>query len=77
MSYAEPLCRKVEEMEIPPFRAINHTIPLIDEQKVYQWRPSKCPEVFRSQRNEKRDVYQIRALENDNGKKYRTYVADT
>ena len=57
MSYAEPLCCKVEETELPPFRAINHTIPLIDEQKVYQWRPSKCPEVFRSQWNEKRDAY--------------------
>jgi hypothetical protein len=57
MRYAEPLCRKVDETELPPFRAINHTIPLIDENKVYQWRPSKCPEVFRSQWNEKRDAY--------------------
>jgi hypothetical protein len=57
MAYAEPLCRKVEETELPPFRAINHSIPLIDENKVYPWRPSRCPEVFRSQWNEKRDAY--------------------
>lgn len=57
MAYMEPLCRKVEEMELPPFRAINHTIPLIDENKVYTWRLSWCPEVFRSQWNEKRDAY--------------------
>lgn len=36
MSYAEPLCCRVEETELPPFQAINHTIPLIDENKVYQ-----------------------------------------
>ena len=57
MAYAEPLCREVEETELPPFRAINHSIPLIDENKIYQLRPSKCPEVFRSQWNEKRDAY--------------------
>ena len=57
MTYAEPLCRKVEETELPPLRAINHTIPLIDENKVYSWRPSRCLEVFRTQWNEKRDAY--------------------
>ena len=57
MAYAEPLCRIVEETELPPLRAINHSIPLIDENKVYPWRPSRCPEVFRSQWNEKRDAY--------------------
>ena len=35
MAYAEPLCRNVAETELPPFRAINHSIPLIDEDKVY------------------------------------------
>lgn len=57
MAYAEPLCRNVEETELPPFWAINHSIPLIDKGKIYSWRPSKCPEVFRSQWNEKRDAY--------------------
>jgi hypothetical protein len=57
MAYAEPLCRKVEETELPPLRAINHTIPLIDENKVYPWRPSRCPEIFREQWAEKRDAY--------------------
>jgi hypothetical protein len=32
-------------------------IPLIDEAKIYPWRPSKCPEVFREQWAEKRDAY--------------------
>jgi hypothetical protein len=57
MAYTMPLCRKVEETELPPLRDINHTIPLIDENKVYPWRPSRCPEVFRSQWNKKRDAY--------------------
>ena len=57
MAYAEPLCRKVGKTELPPLRAINHTIPLIDEGKIYSWRPSRCPEVIRSQWNEKRDAY--------------------
>ena len=57
MAYAEPLCRLVEETELPPLRAINHTIPLIDEKKTYTWRPSKCPEIFREQWATKRDAY--------------------
>ena len=57
LAYAEPLCRKVDETELPPFRAINHSIPLIDEGKTYQWRPSRCPEIFRKQWAEKRDAY--------------------
>lgn len=55
--YAEPLCRDVSETELPPFRVINHTIPLIDEKKTYPWRPSRCPEAFRAQWAEKRDAY--------------------
>lgn len=54
---AEPLCREVHETELPLFRAINHTIPLIDESKTYTWRPSRCPEAFRAQWAEKRDAY--------------------
>ena len=59
INYAEAICRDVEDTELPPFRAINHSIPLIDEGKIYPWRPSRCPEVFRSQWNEKRDAYII------------------
>ena len=59
INYAEAICRDVEDTELPPFPAINHSIPLIDEGKIYPWRPSRCPEVFRSQWNEKRDAYII------------------
>ena len=54
---AIPLCREVDETELPPLRDINHTIPLIDEAKTYPWRPSKCPEAFREQWAEKRNAY--------------------
>ena len=47
----------MDETDLPPFRAINHTIPLIDKSKIYPWRPSKCPEIFRTQWAEKRDAY--------------------
>ena len=55
--YAQPLCKEVHETDLPPFRAINHTIPLIDVSKTYPWRPSRCPEAFRAQWAEKRDAY--------------------
>ena len=35
--YAAPLCKEVLNMELPPFQNINHTIPLIDKEKTYQW----------------------------------------
>ena len=44
--FADPLCWEVLETDLPPFRDINHTIPLIDKEKTYPWRPSKCPEIF-------------------------------
>lgn len=34
---AEPLCRDVEETDLPPFRDINHHIPLIDDKKIYPY----------------------------------------
>jgi len=55
--YAEPLCKEVHETDLPPFQAINHTIPLIDEEKTYPWRPSRCPDAFRAQWAEKRNAY--------------------
>ena len=48
MNYADKICRDVDETELPPLRAINHSIPLIDEKKIYPWRPSRCPEIFRT-----------------------------
>jgi Retroviral aspartyl protease len=35
--YADSICKEVWETDLPPFRAINHTIPLIDESKIYSW----------------------------------------
>jgi hypothetical protein len=55
--YARDICKELDETDLPPFRAINHEIPLIDEHKIYPWRPSRCPEVFRGQWTEKKDVY--------------------
>ena len=46
-----------ELQPLPPLRAINHTIPLIDENLIYPWRPARCPEVFRQQWNDKHDTY--------------------
>lgn len=54
---ARPLCAKASETALPPLRAINHTILLIDEAKIYPWRPSRCPEPMRSQWSEKRRAY--------------------
>ena len=55
--YAKPLCKDENETPLPPLRAINHTIPLIDENVKYPWRPSRCPEALREQWAEKRDNY--------------------
>lgn len=32
-NYADPLCKEILETDLPPLRANNHTIPLIDETK--------------------------------------------
>ncbi len=57
LDYAAPLCVPVEDTELPPLRAINHKIPLINVNKVYSWRPSKCPEPLREQWIAKRNAY--------------------
>ncbi|CAA7257324.1 unnamed protein product [Cyclocybe aegerita] len=54
---AEPLCRGVEDTELPPLCAINHTIPLIDPNRKYPWCPSRCLEAFRAQWAKKRHAY--------------------
>ena len=54
---AEDLCPDTSKTDLPPFQAVNHTIPLIDEHKVYCFQPSKCPEAFREQWCEKKEAY--------------------
>jgi hypothetical protein len=44
---AGELCKTVSETPLPPFRAINHIIPTIDNTKVYRFRPSRCPEALK------------------------------
>ncbi|KAG2064351.1 hypothetical protein BDR04DRAFT_1180195 [Suillus decipiens] len=56
---AKLLCAKASEMSLPPLRAINHTIPLIDENKIYPWRPSRCLEPLRPQWAEKQKSYLV------------------
>lgn len=56
-AYAAPLCKKAEEAELPPMRRINHRIPIIDKEKSYPYRQSRCPEAFRALWNKKRDLY--------------------
>jgi hypothetical protein len=56
-SEAEDLCTDTSRTVLPPLRAVNHTIPLIDEHKVYRFRPLKCPEAFREQWREKKNAY--------------------
>ena len=46
---AEDLCPDTSRTALPLMRVVNHTIPLIDEKKIYRFRPSKCPEAFRDQ----------------------------
>ena len=57
MEEAQPLCSQAGATALPPFRAINHSIPLIDETKIYPWRPSRCPEALRPLWVEKKNTY--------------------
>ena len=54
---AEDLCVETSKTALPPLRAVNHPIPLIDENKISSWRPSKCPEAFRKLWHEKKKAY--------------------
>ncbi|EJD38758.1 DNA/RNA polymerase [Auricularia subglabra TFB-10046 SS5] len=54
---AQDLCKDAWLSELPPLRAINHSIPLIDEGKVYPWRPSRCPEAMRELWQAKKQAY--------------------
>ncbi|QRV92218.1 Transposon Ty3-G Gag-Pol polyprotein [Ceratobasidium sp. AG-Ba] len=44
---ASDLCKLIKDTPLPPFRDINHTIPIIDESKVYRFCPSQCPEALK------------------------------
>jgi hypothetical protein len=57
LEWAKPLCAKASQTSLPPLRAINCTIPLIDPEWVYKWHPSRCPEPLRPQWGEKRQAY--------------------
>ena len=54
---ADNLCLDMSKTVLPPLHAVNHTIPLIDESKIYCFRPSKCPEAFRDQWRVKKNTY--------------------
>lgn len=54
---ARPLCSQAGTTTLPPLQAISHYIPLIDEEKIYPWRPSKCPEPLRPLWVEKKKAY--------------------
>ena len=54
---AADLCQDGARAELPPLRAVNHTIPVIDESKIYSWRPSKCPDAMRPLWHEKKKAY--------------------
>jgi len=54
---AEDLCPDTSKTALPPFRDVNHTIPVIDEKKIYHFRPSKCPDAFREQWRKKKNAY--------------------
>jgi hypothetical protein len=55
--YAAPLYQKATETALPPLRRVNHRIPIIDESIRYPFRASRCPEGFREQWNDKRDIF--------------------
>ncbi|KAJ7674411.1 hypothetical protein B0H17DRAFT_852020, partial [Mycena rosella] len=57
LEYAKPICKTAAETGLPPFRAINHTIPLLDENKIYPWQPSRCPEALRPQWDKEHQTY--------------------
>ena len=42
---------------LPPWREVNHSIPLIDPNKQYKYRPARCPEVVREELMKKINKY--------------------
>lgn len=54
---AADLCVDAEKAELPPMREVNHSIPLMDENKIYSWRPSRCPDALREVWQKKKAAY--------------------
>jgi hypothetical protein len=54
---ASDLCKAAEDTPLPPFRDVNHRIPIIDENVTLPFIPSRCPAAFRTQWEAKRDTY--------------------
>lgn len=54
---AAPLCKTAAETPLPPLRAINHKIDLIDDDLQYPYRPARCPQPLMKQWIEKRNAY--------------------
>ena len=52
---AADLCILAEDTPLPPLCIINHKIPIIDESKVYSFKPSRCPEALKPQWRVKQD----------------------
>ncbi len=52
----EDLLQGVPE-EMPPFRVVNHEIPLIDAEKKYQYHLPRCPNLLKAEFNEKVEKY--------------------
>src|ERR1700757_772306 len=42
---------------LPPFREVNHKIPLIDENKRYNYHLPRCPDVLKTQLSDKIQCY--------------------
>ena len=57
VEYARPLCIDEKTAPLPPLRKINHRIPIIDSNKAYKYRPSRCPDALKPLWNEKRDAF--------------------
>ena len=47
IEYTRPLFKDAKDTSLPPMRAINHTIPLIDEGKIYKYRRANIPDPLR------------------------------
>jgi len=45
--YASDICKGAMETPLPPMCNINHIIPLVNNNQVYAWRQSCCPEALR------------------------------
>ncbi|QRV79860.1 Transposon Tf2-1 polyprotein [Ceratobasidium sp. AG-Ba] len=54
---SKDVCKKASETPLPPLRVINHRIPMIDDNKTYSWRSSRCPDALRGQWEEKLNAY--------------------